>query len=98
AGTLRLRSGQALGHRACFESSLERVRRVAQAPAWAVAFSVDSLEGTTTTVNQYSVINRTTRRNWSKSIGLTMYELQRSLYIFKISSSFADVVRTTTGI
>jgi plasmid stabilization system protein ParE len=51
---------------------LPRLCRFPHAPAWAVASSVDALVGTTTTVNQYSEIDRITRRNCSKSIGLTM--------------------------
>jgi hypothetical protein len=38
----------------------------------ALAFSTESAEGKTTTVNQYSAIERTTLMNCSKSTGLMM--------------------------
>jgi hypothetical protein len=47
-----------------------------QAPAGVGEFSVETALGKTTIVNQYSPIARTTLRNCSKSIGLTMKELQ----------------------
>ena len=54
---------------ACFFAA--RLSLGLQTPC-ALAFSTESVVGKTTTVNQYSAMDRTTLRNCSKSTGLTM--------------------------
>jgi len=55
------------------------------------------LDGQARHVNRYSPIKRILCTNFSKSTGLTMYELQRCLYMASISRSSEEVVRITTG-